>query len=178
MKKTQPIHRRNPQSEKFFMRRALRILMAVVAMQLTAGAAFASDADDLDRAFERSQLQIATPDARLHRFDVWIADDDAHRARGLMFVKQLAADAGMLFIYDHPQQIAMWMKNTKIPLDMLFVAPDGRVARIAANTEPESLKIIESGAPVLGVIELNAGTAAKLHIQVGARVIHPAFKPK
>jgi uncharacterized protein len=81
----------------------------------------------------------------------------------------------MLFIYPAPQPISMWMKNTHIPLDMLFVAADGRVVTVVANTTPMSLKTIESGKAVTAVIELNAGTAARLHIAAGAQVIHPAF---
>src|SRR5688572_31476313 len=77
----------------------------------------ASDAKGLDKVFPRSTLQIATPDARLHRFNVWVADNEALRARGLMFVKHLNAGDGMLFVYPEPQMIGMWMKNTFIPLD-------------------------------------------------------------
>jgi uncharacterized membrane protein (UPF0127 family) len=135
----------------------------------------ASDAKELDQVFRRSTIQIATPDARLHRFNVWIADDESRRARGLMFVKHLNAGDGMLFIYPQPQTIAMWMKNTFIPLDMLFVTPDGKVTHVVENTEPHSLKTIESGGLVLGVVELAAGTAARLKIAPGAQVIHPAF---
>jgi uncharacterized membrane protein (UPF0127 family) len=135
----------------------------------------APDAAQLDQAFSRSSLQIATPDARLHSFHVWIADTEARRARGLMFVKRLDDDAGMLFIYPSKQRIAMWMKNTYIPLDMLFVTASGRVAKVVENTEPQSLASIESGTEVIAVIELNAGTAAKLHLRAGAQVIHPAF---
>jgi uncharacterized membrane protein (UPF0127 family) len=135
------------------------------------------DARQLDRLFDRSTLQIATPDARLHTINVWIADTDARRARGLMFVEQLDDDAGMLFIYPQPQPIAMWMKNTHVPLDMLFVNADGRVHRIVENTQPMSLDTISSDGVVLGVIELKAGSAARLKIRPGARVIHPAFRP-
>jgi uncharacterized protein len=134
-----------------------------------------TDSTELDRIFQRGTLQVATPDAKLHRFNVWIADDEPRRARGLMFVKHMAAGDGMLFVYPQPQVIAMWMKNTFIPLDMLFVAPDGKVVRVVANTEPHSLKTIESGDAVLGVVELAAGTAARLKIAPGAQVIHPAF---
>jgi uncharacterized membrane protein (UPF0127 family) len=134
-----------------------------------------SDAKELDQIFQRSTLQIATPDARLHRFNIWVADDEPRRTRGLMFVKHLNAADGMLFVYPRPQMIAMWMKNTFIPLDILFVAPDGKVVHVVQNTEPQSLKTIESGGTVLGVVELAAGTAARLKIAPGAQVIHPAF---
>jgi uncharacterized protein len=130
----------------------------------------------LDQIFRRSALQIATPDARIHKFDVWIADDEPRRNRGFMFVTKLPADKGMLFIYPQSQPVAMWMKNTHIPLDMLFVTADGRVKNVAENTTPMSTKTIESDGPVLAVIELAAGTAARLKIGPGAQVIHAAFK--
>lgn len=132
----------------------------------------------LDQHFPRSSLQIATPDARLHKFDIWVADDDARRARGLMFVTKLPEQKGMLFIYPKAQPVAMWMKNTHIPLDMLFVRADGRVARVVENTTPMSTKTIESGEPVLAVIELAGGVAKRNNIRVGAQVIHPAFSPQ
>jgi uncharacterized protein len=155
----------------------LRAVMALLAtlLCLVTASAEPTDAQQLDQAFERSTLQIATPDARLHNFRIWIADDEARRARGLMFVRHLEEDQGMLFIYPQPQSIAMWMKNTHIPLDMLFVGADGRVESVAANTEPMSVKTIRSRGPVIAVVELNAGAAAKMKIGPGARVIHPAY---
>jgi uncharacterized protein len=134
-----------------------------------------SGAADLDRIFRRSTLQIATPDARVHKFDVWVADDEQRRARGLMFVTQMDETQGMLFVYPQAQPIAMWMKNTPIRLDMLFVRADGRVERVVENTQPMSTATIESGAPVLAVIELNGGTAKRMNIRAGARVMHPVF---
>ena len=147
----------------------------LLAFWATASTAGANDAATLDRIFPRSTLQIATPDARLHTFRVWIAEDDARRARGLMFVRALGEQEGMLFIYGEAHPVSMWMKNTYISLDMLFVGADGRVERVVENTEPESLKTIESKTPVLAVVELKAGTAARLKIRPGARVIHGAF---
>lgn len=135
-----------------------------------------TDAQKLDRAFSRSTLQIATPDAKLHKIDVWIADNDARRERGLMFVEQLDDDTGMLFIYPQPQSISMWMKNTHLSLDMLFVSADGRVHHVVENTKPMSLDTISSDGTVLAVIELKAGSAARLNIRSGAQVIHPAFR--
>lgn len=131
---------------------------------------------DLDRAFPSSNIEIATPDARLHHFKSWIADDDQRRQRGLMFVRKLGDTDSMLFIYPQPMRVAMWMKNTYLPLDMLFVAADGKVIKVVQNTEPLSLNTIESGGIVLGVVELPAGTAARLKIAAGARVIHSALK--
>jgi uncharacterized membrane protein (UPF0127 family) len=132
-------------------------------------------ASDLDRIFRRSTLQIATPDARLHNFNIWIADDDQRRARGLMFIKQLGTEDGMLFVYPKAQSISMWMKNTYVSLDMLFVGADGKVIRVAEKTRPLSLDTIDSGGPALGVIELAAGSAARLKIVPGAQVMHAAF---
>jgi uncharacterized protein len=140
-----------------------------------ATAAPSSDEQQLDKAFSRSTLKIATPDARLHKIDVWIADNDARRQRGLMYVEHMADDAGMLFIYPQPQPISMWMKNTHLSLDMLFVSANGRVDSIAENTKPMSTDTISSKSNVLAVIELKAGTAARLKIRPGAQVIHPAF---
>lgn len=145
----------------------------MVAAPATAGAD--SDAQQLDRAFSRSTLQIATSDAKLHKIDVWIADNEARRQRGLMFVDSMADDAGMLFIYPQPQDISMWMKNTHLSLDMLFVSANGRVHSIVANTKPMSLDTISSNGTVLAVIELKAGSAARMNIRPGAQVIHPAF---
>jgi uncharacterized membrane protein (UPF0127 family) len=81
----------------------------------------------------------------------------------------------MIFIYDPAQSVAMWMRNTFIPLDMVFIAPDGRVHRIEANTEPFSTDLISSGAPVAGVLELNAGQAEKIGLKRGDRVIFPGL---
>lgn len=151
------------------------LLAAVLWIAALTAVAATPDAKKLDEAFGRSELHIATQDAKLHGFQVWIADTDRRRERGLMFVDHMEPDAGMLFIYPAPQSIAMWMKNTHIPLDMLFVAADGRIAKVVANTTPMSLDTIESGQAVTAVIELNAGTAARLNITAGAQVIHPAF---
>jgi uncharacterized protein len=148
---------------------------ACVLLASGLSAAATKDAQELDRLFSRSTLQIATPDARLHKIDVWVADNDVRRARGLMFVEQLADDAGMLFIYPEPQPVGIWMKNTPLSLDILFVRADGRVHRIAENAEPFSTDTIPSNGIVLAVIELKAGSAARLKIRPGAQVIHPAF---
>jgi uncharacterized protein len=124
--------------------------------------------------FPRSALRIATPDARLHPFKIWVARDEVHREQGLMFVKNLPADAGMLFVYSAPQRIGIWMKNTLIPLDILFIRADGRIAKIAANAKPLSLDVMEEN-DVVAVLELNGGAAEKMNIHKGAIVMHPFF---
>lgn len=122
-------------------------------------------------------LAIASGSGR-HAFEVEVMRTEAQRSRGLMYRKSMAADHGMLFNFDAPQPINMWMKNTYLPLDMVFIRSDGTIARIAPDTEPLSTKIISSNEPVLGVLELNAGTAAKLGIRPGDRVQHAMFKEK
>ncbi len=120
--------------------------------------------------FPKSVIEIATPDAKVQRFNVWVADTEPHREQGLMFVKFLAEDSGMLFVYSQPRQISMWMKNTLIPLDMLFVDAHGRVQQIIANARPLSLDILSSKKPAQWVIELNGGAAEAHGITAGARV--------
>ncbi len=112
------------------------------------------------------------------RFNVEVMRDDAGRSRGLMFRRHMAADHGMLFDFEREEPVTMWMKNTYLPLDMVFIRPDGTISRIAADTEPLSTAIIPSGSPVSAVLELNAGTAAKLGIQAGDRIEHPLFKAR
>ncbi|WP_246728511.1 DUF192 domain-containing protein [Microvirga terricola] len=109
-------------------------------------------------------------------FQVEVARNDADRAQGLMFRRSMPVDRGMLFDFGRVEPVAMWMQNTYLPLDMLFIRPDGTIARIAANTEPLSTRTISSGEPVLAVLELNAGTASRLGIKPGDRVEHPLFK--
>lgn len=120
-------------------------------------------------------LTIAAQGAR-QTFQVEVARNDADRAQGLMYRRAMPANQGMLFDFGRVEPVAMWMQNTYLPLDMLFIRPDGTIARIAANTEPLSTRTIPSGEPVLAVLELNAGTAARLGIKAGDRVEHPLFK--
>jgi uncharacterized protein len=95
--------------------------------------------------------------------------------RGLMYRRSLPAGQGMLFDFGSEQRITMWMKNTYVALDMIFIGTDGRISRIAANTKPLSTRLISSGEPARYVLEVNAGTARKLGIAVGDRVSHPAI---
>ena len=124
--------------------------------------------------FATSSLSLVTAKGRF-RFTVEMALDAAQRALGLQFRESLAAHAGMLFDYGRPQPVSMWMKNTFVPLDMLFIGADGRVVNIAADTVPQSLAPIPSSGPVRAVLEVNAGTAARLEIEPGDRAIHPIF---
>jgi uncharacterized membrane protein (UPF0127 family) len=110
-----------------------------------------------------------------HSFNVEVATTNQERAIGLMFRRSLPADAGMLFLYDRAQPAAMWMKNTLIPLDMVFITADGKVHRIEQNTEPFSTELISSEGPVVGVLELNGGAAAKIGLKRGDLVVYPGL---
>jgi uncharacterized membrane protein (UPF0127 family) len=107
---------------------------------------------------------------REHRFTVEVARTEAEQARGLMFRTSLAPDRGMIFPFDPPRPASFWMKNTFIPLDMLFIRPDGSIARVAANTVPHSLDEVAVGEPVAAVLEIAGGRAAELAIVEGAQV--------
>jgi uncharacterized membrane protein (UPF0127 family) len=124
---------------------------------------------------ELDSLEIATSTGR-HAFQVEIADNDATRERGLMDRRYMAADHGMLFEFDRDAPVSFWMKNTYIPLDMIFISPSGVVTHIAANAEPLSERVIPSGGPCVAVLELNGGTAASIGLKVGDKVRHPFFK--
>ena len=120
-------------------------------------------------------LDILSADKR-HAFRVEVMRTNEDRGRGLMFRRSMPADHGMLFDFERDQIVLMWMKNTYLPLDMLFVLADGRIHRIEANTEPESEKTISSGVAVRAVLELNAGSAARLGLKPGDRLVHPMFR--
>jgi uncharacterized protein len=125
-------------------------------------------------AAEQQTIEIASKNG-VHVFTVELAVTDQERERGLMFRKQLPEGQGMLFDFKREQEVTMWMENTYIPLDMIFIRRDGRIWRIAENTEPLSRAIISSEGPVLAVLEVVGGTAKKLGIAPGDRVGAPMF---
>ena len=129
------------------------------------------------RAMDLQTLEIATKSG-VHVFSVEMATTDQEREKGLMFRKELPDGRGMLFDFSPEQMVSMWMKNTYISLDMIFIRADGRVLRVAENTEPFSTRIIASGGPVKGVLEVVAGSARKYGIEPGDRVAHPLFSGK
>jgi len=120
-------------------------------------------------------LEFVTSSGR-HEFRVELADTPAERAKGLMYRKQMPADQGMLFVFQVESPIMMWMKNTYIPLDMVFVSRHGMVTAIATDAVPMSEATISSDGPAYAVIELNAGTVAKIGLKPGDEVRHPSFK--
>lgn len=153
------------------MRRVLPFLLVV----LLALPAFAQQRGDTLAKFGAGKVTIESAGGK-HAFNVEIARTPDQHRQGLMWRTRLAPDAGMLFIYGSEQPVSMWMSNTLIPLDMLFIAADGRIVRIAERAVPRSQEIISSGRPVVQVLELNGGIAAKLGIKPGDRVSYTELK--
>ena len=155
---------------------AMHVLIRLwLALGLLLVAALPAQAQSRLESFERDRLVIETASGARHSFEVEMALTPGQQAQGLMFRRDLAENAGMLFVYGRDGPISMWMKNTLIPLDMLFLARDGRIVRVAARTVPLSLETISAGEAVAGVLELNGGTADRLGIGPGDRVVHPAL---
>jgi uncharacterized membrane protein (UPF0127 family) len=148
-------------------------LMAACAGLASLGAV-ALPADAAGRAPDDLSIETASGS---HHFVVDVMRTPDELRRGLMFRRDLAADHGMLFDFGTPQPVSMWMKNTYLPLDMVFVAADGRVVSVKRDAEPMSQAIIPSGGDVLAVLEVNAGTAARIGLKPGDRVTDPLFKP-
>jgi uncharacterized membrane protein (UPF0127 family) len=140
-------------------------VLVVVSLAFANGAA---------RAASFQPLEIVTQSG-VQVFSVEMATTEEEKTTGLMYRKELADGKGMLFDFSPEQQVSMWMKNTYISLDMIFIRADGRILRIAENTEPLSTKIIASGGLAKGVLEVIAGTAQKYGIKPGDRVAHPLF---
>ena len=138
---------------------------SLAAMLCASSAAYAASFAPLE-IVTRSGVQV---------FSVEMATTEEEKSTGLMYRKELADGKGMLFDFSPEQQVSMWMKNTYISLDMIFIRADGRILRIAENTEPFSTAIISSGGLAKGVLEVIAGTAQKYGIKAGDRVAHPLF---
>ena len=132
--------------------------------------------EDLD-AFPSANLEITEGKKVKHVFKVWLADTPQRQAQGLMFVRSLPQARGMLFVHDAPRPISMWMKNTYIPLDMVFIDAHGRIQQIVEQTRPHSLDLIRSTQPALAVLEIAGGEAQRLGLHPGQRVQHSALAP-
>ncbi len=150
------------------------IARAVACLLLAAAALFtgASVARASEIRFDRSELTVISAGGE-HRFRVELALDGAQRERGLQHRPFLAEDAGMLFVFDQPGTISMWMLNTLIPLDMIFIRADGLIVNIAERTRPKSLDTVLSAGPAVAVLEILGGTSSRLGIRPGDRVVHP-----
>ena len=156
-------------------RRLSRRLVFGVPFLLAAGSACGQGQDRSgDVKFEKSSLVVVTGGREI-KFDIEMADTEPRREHGLMYRKQMGAYEGMLFDFFREQPVAFWMKNTLIPLDMVFIAADGTVRHVHANATPMSTDSISSEAAVRGVLEINGGTARLLGIKPGDKVRHPIF---
>jgi uncharacterized membrane protein (UPF0127 family) len=153
---------RSPMGRRFGFLLAL-ILMAAPVL-----------APERSSAAEQGTLEIATKTG-VRVFSVELAVTDEERAKGLMFRKEVPEGYGMLFDFKKEQLVTMWMKNTYVSLDMIFISDNGRIARIAERTTPESENIISSGSQVRAVLEVVAGTAKKMGIAAGDKVAYPIF---
>ncbi|MFV0280943.1 MAG: DUF192 domain-containing protein [Rhodoblastus sp.] len=153
-----------------FIPARLCVLLAAFFCAFLAGAPSA-------RAQNLEKLEFLT-DGGARTFSVEVMRTPEQQAKGLMFRRYMPDDRGMLFTFGRNEPAYMWMKNTYIPLDMIFIDRKGAIVSIAADTEPFSERTIESGVPVWGVVELNAGAAAKIGLKVGDRAVHPFFDGK
>jgi uncharacterized membrane protein (UPF0127 family) len=131
--------------------------------------------EDLD-AYPSAELKISDGKKVRHVFRVWLADTPQRQAQGLMFVRSLPDLRGMLFVHAEPRPISMWMKNTYIPLDMVFIDARGRIQQIVEQTTPHSLDLVRSKDPALAVLEIAGGEAQRLGIRPGQHVSHPALR--
>jgi uncharacterized membrane protein (UPF0127 family) len=147
---------------------------ALAALLVACSAALLAQASAGADAMRREKLELAIGPSR-YPLSVEIAESPAEKARGLMFRRALADNEGMLFLYSEPQEVTMWMRNTYLPLDMVFIAKDGTVTRIAESTTPFSEEQIASEGPVLAVLEIKGGLAEKLGLKPGDRLLHAAF---
>ncbi len=153
---------------RFFPKRKGIFLSLLAAAFIFSPLAYATESLQSEVVIQTAKKEIV--------ITVEIADTPFTRARGLMYRDSLAEGHGMLFIFEAVQPVTMWMKNTYIPLDILFLDEQGRIVHIAYSTTPLSLSYISSRFPVLGALEVNAGFARKEGISVGDRVLHPAFQ--
>ncbi|MEJ0086585.1 MAG: DUF192 domain-containing protein [Pseudomonadota bacterium] len=152
-----------------------RALLGAFCLVLGAGA-FAQSGPIEDLAsFPSGKLEISEGKKVKHVFQVWLADNPQRQSQGLMFVRGLPDLRGMLFVHESPQPISMWMKNTYIPLDMVFIDARGHIQQIVEQTKPHSLDIIRSKDPALAVLEIAGGEARRLGLHPGQRVIHSAL---
>jgi uncharacterized membrane protein (UPF0127 family) len=147
-----------------------RLLLAAPAALMAGGAL----AQSSEITFQKSSLVVVTASREI-KFDVELALNDAERSRGLMYREKLGPYDGMLFDFHQDAPVSFWMKNTLIPLDMVFIAGDGTIKHVHANAVPLSTEAIPSQFPVRAVLEINGGSARLLGIKPGDKVKHPIF---
>jgi uncharacterized membrane protein (UPF0127 family) len=154
------------------------VRLAALLLSAVAAAASASPPDRAPALFPalRQATITATTATGAHEFSVWIAADARSRERGLMYVRELPPGSGMLFLFEFPQPLAFWMKNTYLSLDLVFIGGDGRVLNVVENAKPLSLDPIESDGDAIAVLEVVAGTARRLDLKAGNRVELPGLR--
>jgi uncharacterized membrane protein (UPF0127 family) len=167
---------------KGFMKKALSFLVGLGLLIVAGGCAGAEPeaADPAAKSVDAVDFGPPQPLQILHgdtviKMTVELADDPVERAQGLMFRTEMAESHGMLFDFESKRIVRMWMKNTLIPLDMIFLDEDGKVVSIARNARPRSLRTISSGVPVVSVLEINGGLARKWNLKRGDKVVHSLF---
>jgi uncharacterized protein len=146
-----------------------RTFIAALLALLTFSVCFAQEALLDLGTFRKTTLEIHSG-KQTHMFNIWLAESPEQQQQGLMFVRDLAESGGMLFTANPPRVFSMWMKNTYIPLDMVFIGKDGRIAKIAERTTPHSLDIVSSDTPVAAILEIRGGEAARRALHPGDRV--------
>ena len=152
----------------------MRAILTALALTLAVPIAGCSQGASEAESVATISVTITAKD-RTHRFNVEVARTNAEQDKGLMFRTSLPADGGMLFPFEKPRIGSFWMKNTLIPLDMIFIDAKGKIISIAANTKPMSTDTILSGGQALGVLEIAGGSARLLGIKPGDTVVHPMF---
>jgi uncharacterized membrane protein (UPF0127 family) len=150
--------------------RAIGFLLAA-CLWLEADAQEAGFATTVDEAFDKSAVIITASKHACYRFDVYLALTNDQRRRGLMFVRDMPMFTGMLFVYPQPRTLSIWMKNTYIPLDIVFFGQDGRIVNIHENAEPQTLNSRRSAEEVSYVLEINGGVSEALHIDTDSTIM-------
>ena len=147
--------------------------VASIVFSLWVGMALANDAMQI--AVDQAPLVITTSKGPVS-FDVEVANTEVERATGLMFRQNFPENRAMLFDFQHVRPVSMWMKNTPLPLDMVFIDENAMVVGVTANTKPQTLAVISSPKPIRYVLEINAGQAAENGISLGDKVAHPLIE--
>lgn len=142
------------------------LITALLALLGASGTAGADCAPDL--------VELRNAAGQVQRFHVEVADDPEEQSKGLMFREKMAMSAGMLFVFPQEKHATFWMKNTLLPLDMIFADAEGRVTRVHSAAVPLDETMIDGGEGVRFVLEINAGLAAPMGIEPGAVLRHPA----
>jgi uncharacterized membrane protein (UPF0127 family) len=154
---------------------ARRPVLAALGSLVAGRAAAQPGVDRPQPRLPTERMVIVTRDGRRLDFTIEMAITPDHQTIGLMFRTEVAANEGMIFDWGRPRESSMWMRNTLVPLDMLFIAADGRIHRIAERTVPLSLTPVDSRGPVRATLELQGGITERLDIRVGDRILHQMF---